>query len=302
MMANHDEHAALVALLRHPQRDMSWADVMTEVVAAGSAIEIWTQVTPPALVPYDSDPISLARAEINRWLASGLTVSTILDDTYPRQLRGIHQAPPILFARGQLRPEDPAVSVVGSRKASARGMHIAARVARDLVERGLTVVAGLALGIDTAAHRAAIDAGGRTVAVIGTGINRYYPPDNHDLQDEIAECGLVLSQFWPDAPATRQNFPMRNVTMSGYGIATVIVEAGEHSGTRIQARAAVGHGRPVILTDLVVDKTEWARELSGRPSVYVARGLTEVGEIIAGLHSPFDSTADPRPGIVPSVR
>ena len=150
---------------------------------------------------------------------------------------------------------------MGSRQATDRGLAIAAGVARELVSRGVTVVAGLALGIDSAAHRAALADGGRTVAVIGTGINRVYPAENQDLQAEIGSRDLLLSQFWPDAPPQKQNFLMSNATMSGYGLATVVVEAGEHSGARAQARMALEHGRPVILTDLVADRNEWAQAL-----------------------------------------
>lgn len=99
----------------------------------------------------------------------------MLDDKYPRRLKAIHQAPPVLFTRGRLLAEDPAVSVVGSRRASDRGRRIAAEISRALVSHNLTVIAGLATGIDSAAHRAALDAHGRTVAIIGTGINKYYP-------------------------------------------------------------------------------------------------------------------------------
>lgn len=115
----------------------------------------------------------------------------------------------------------------------------------------LSVIAGLAEGIDTAAHRAALVAGGRTVAFIGTGIDKRYPAANIEIHDEIAHSGLVLSQFYPGAGPTKHTFPMRNVLMSGYGLATIVVEAGEYSGSRIQARTAGEHGRPVILTDSV---------------------------------------------------
>ncbi len=104
---------------------------------------------------------------------------------------------------------------------------------------GITVISGLAAGIDTAAHVAALDAGGRTVAVLGTGINRVYPAANRELQERIACEGLVLSQFWPDAAATKKSFPLRNATMSGYGRVTIVGEAGETSGARIQARVCV---------------------------------------------------------------
>ena len=149
--------------------------------------------------------------------------------------------------------------------------------------RGVTVLGGLALGIDAAAHRAALGAGGRTVGVIGTGIDRAYPAQNSGLQEEIAGRGLVLSQFWPGAPPQRHNFLMRNATMSGYGLATVVVEAGERSGSRAQARIAVGHGRPVILTSLVVERNDWARALVGRPGVHVAGGPQAVLDLVNQL-------------------
>ena len=112
-----------------------------------------------------------------------------------------------------------------------------------LVDNGLTVIAGLAEGIDTFAHTTALESGGRTVAFIGTGICRQYPPSNKDLQHEIEQRGLVFSQFYPDTAPTRKTFPMRNTLMSGYGIATVIVEAHEYSGTESR------HERPYSMGD-----------------------------------------------------
>jgi DNA processing protein len=144
-------------------------------------------------------------------------------------------------------------------------------------------VSGLALGIDAAAHRSALDAGGRTVGVIATGINKVYPAQNRGLHQEIAERGLLLSQFWPDAPPRKHTYLMRNATMSGYGIATVVVQAGETSGARTQARLAVEHGRPVILTDLVVNANEWAKALVGRPGVHVASSIGEVMAVVDDL-------------------
>ena len=160
---------------------------------------------------------------------------------------------------------------------------MASAISEALVSMNVTVVAGLAAGIDTAAHEATLGKGGRTVAVLGTGINRHYPADNRELQTRIAREGLLLSQFWPDAPPQKQNFPMRNAVMSGYGIATVVVEAGEYSGARIQARMAVHHGRPVILTDLVVDSTEWGKKLLGRPEVHVVSSISEVTTVVREL-------------------
>jgi predicted Rossmann fold nucleotide-binding protein DprA/Smf involved in DNA uptake len=108
-----------------------------------------------------------------------------------------------------------------------------------LAKHDITVFSGLAAGIDTAAHRAVVDAGGRTVSVVGTGLRRCYPAENAEPQQEIARTGAVVSQFWPDAGPAKHHFPMRNAVMSGCSVATVVVEAGEHSGTRIQARLAL---------------------------------------------------------------
>lgn len=280
-----EEHIALIALLSARPEGMRWADIAAEVLESGSARAVWDRTVPSALIPVpgEPDPLEAAAKDLALWAGQGHTVLTILDARYPARLRGVHQAPPVLFARGVLVTNDPAVSVVGSREASDRGLAIASDVAHGLVGEGVTVVAGLAVGIDAAAHRSALASGGRTVAVIGTGINRVYPAANRDLHEEIASRGLLLSQFWPDAPPQKHTFLMRNATMSGYGLATVVVEAGEKSGARAQARMAVEHGRPVILTTLVVDRNEWARRLLGRPGVHVAGGSDDVLEVVRNL-------------------
>jgi DNA processing protein len=279
------EQAALVALLQAKAPGRRWPDITADVLELGSALEVWHQLTPAVLMdpPGEADALTAAAGEIRRWSERGWTLTTILDRDYPARLREIHQAPPVLFSRGSLMANDPAVSVVGSRKASERGLSMAVGVARELVSRRVTVIAGLARGIDSAAHRTALAEGGRTVAVIATGISRVYPPENRDLHEEIASRGLLLSQFWPEAPPQKHTFLMRNATMSGYGLATVVVEAGERSGARVQARLAVEHGRPVILTDLVVERNEWARALIGRPGVHVADSLRQVGDIVEQL-------------------
>jgi DNA processing protein len=267
-----EERAALVALLSERPGRRGWAEITAAVLAAGSAVSVWERLVPPVLLNPAGEPGALeaAAGQIAGWTGPGRRMLTILDEDYPARLRGIHQAPPVLFSRGTVIRDDVAVSVVGSRNASPRGLDVAAGLARELAARGVTVLGGLALGVDAAAHRAALGAGGRTVGIIGTGIDRAYPARNSALQGEIAGCGLVLSQFWPGTPPQRRNFLMRNATMSGYGLATVVVEAGEQSGSRAQARIAVEHGRPVILTSLVVERNDWARALVGRPGVHVA--------------------------------
>jgi DNA processing protein len=285
-----EEHAALVALLQARPDGLSWPEIAAELLEVGSALEVWERHAPaPALIDLPGQ-VTLASAieDVRSWAAQGYRLVSILDEGYPERLRGIHQAPPVIFTLGTLLADDPAVSVVGSRQASAQGLAMAAEVARRLTARKMTVVSGLARGIDTAALQATLDAQGRAVAVIGTGISRTYPAENRVLQEEIARRGLVLSQFWPDAPPQKHTFLMRNATMSGYGLATVVVEAGEKSGARVQARMAVEHGRQVILTDQVVVRNEWAQALLGRPGVHVASGVDGVLETVELVAAMWD--------------
>lgn len=275
-----EEQTAIVALLR--TRGLAWPEISGLLAESGSAMQIWDELAGDALLahPAVAGALESAAADIADWTKSGLTLTTPLDSDYPRLLKPLPQAPALLFSRGLLLSDDPAVSLVGSRKASPEGLKRAASIAHSLVREGITVLSGLAEGIDTAAHTTALRCGGRTVAVIGTGIQRYFPAQNRALQNTIAERGLVLSQFWPDAPGSRTSFPIRNATMSGYGMATIVVEAGERSGARIQARLSVEQKRPVVLTDLVVQRSRWAAELLERPGVYQASTLAEVMQII----------------------
>lgn len=283
------ERATLVALLRERSHTASWPGVASQIIEAGSARSVWDSHHEQSLFDTDT-PAAIAQAarQIAGWRAAGLGVHTFRDVSYPAQLREIHQVPPVLFSRGTLHPGEPAVSVVGSRRACEQSVAWAAQVSTALVSAGITVVSGLAAGIDTAAHTAALDTGGRTVAVLGTGINHVYPASNRDLQERIAREGLVLSQFWPDAPATKRSFPLRNATMSGYGRATIVVEAGETSGARIQARVGVEHGRAVILRDHVVRVNEWAAALRHRPGVHVVSDVHEVLDVVAALRPDLD--------------
>lgn len=277
-----EEQSALIALLTVRPGKLTWSATTSQVIESGSAADVWRRHVPetlPGIAPAQ-DPLEVARKQVLGWHREEFSLVTILDQDYPARLRDVHQAPPVLFAHGASMTDDRAVSVVGSRTASRPGLAFASRTARSLVSAGFTVASGLAAGIDTAAHAAALDAAGRTVAVIGTGIRRTYPAQNRELQATIANRGLVLSQFWPDAPPQKQNFLMRNATMSGYGVATVVVEAGETSGARAQARIAVEHGRPVILTRMVVDGNEWPQPLLGRPGVHVADRVEDIVDIV----------------------
>jgi DNA processing protein len=175
---------------------------------------------------------------------------TLLDDEYPSRLRQVADPPPVLFVRGTLGPADAhAVALVGTRRATSYGHAVAERLARELAGAGVTVVSGLAKGVDTAAHRAALEAGGRTIAVLGNGLDQVYPPENAGLVRQIVErdAGAIVSEFAPGVPPDGVNFPRRNRIISGLSVGTVIVEAGERSGALITADFALEQGREVMV-------------------------------------------------------
>jgi len=165
---------------------------------------------------------------------------------YPQLLRAV-PSPPALWVRGALAAEDAlAVAIVGSRRATPYGLATAERIAAELAARGVTIVSGLARGIDTAAHRGALEAGGRTLAVLGCGIDIVYPPENRALVRAIEARGALLSQFAPGTPALPGHFPARNRTLAGLALGVLVVEAAERSGALITAGFAGDLGREVF--------------------------------------------------------
>jgi DNA processing protein len=292
-----DEHAAMVALLRTGRRPwVEYADLVEELGSATDALrhELARNDEPggqTSLMPPDQAIAGAlttqARTHLERWSANGMRLVTVLDPEYPPNLRAVHDRPPIVFIRGDLTPRDAnAVAVVGARKATSAGVAKATAIAQHLVEQNFTVVSGLAAGIDTAAHTATLSRNSRTLAVIGTGLARTYPPENHALQQEIATRGAVISQFWPDAPPSKRSFPMRNAVMSGITLATVVVEASETSGSRIQARLALAQGRPVFLLETLVQEQQWAQEMAQRPGTHVIDAPQEITAALERLIEP----------------
>lgn len=261
-----EERAALVSLLH---THTGWADIACDVLDHG-AVEVLRR-----RVGEIEPALSEAQGLITGWEADGIGVHSFLDESYPSTLRGVYQMPLLVFTRGALAADHCAIAVVGTRGASEPGKRIAAQVAETLVASGMTVVSGLAQGIDTAAHEATLRAGGRTVAVIGTGIDRFYPSVNEPLQRRIADEGLVLSPFPPGAGPTRLSFPARNAVMSGYAAATVVIEAPQRSGARMQARFALEHGRGVVLRRELLEH-DWALACARRPGVYVVGDAVEL--------------------------
>jgi DNA processing protein len=225
-----------------------------------------------------------AERELESAAIDGIRITTVLDDDYPLNLRTIFNLTPFLFYRGRLDAEQDArsVAVVGTREATLEGLSRAKRMARLLSEREITVLSGLALGIDTQAHTATLEAGGRTVSVLGSGLRQIYPKENRDLAERIAETGALVSQFWLDARPTTYSFPRRNVTMSGMGQGTVVIEASKTSGAKMQARLAQEHGKRVFLISHLVTQQAWAQSYLRRPRVVEVK---EVDDIINQLDS-----------------
>jgi len=272
-----EEQAALVAWLRGP--GVVWSAVTEQPEVSGSVQTAAAGQAPAQGSLFEAaqtDGVDEAARDLERWERAGIRMVCVLDTEYPSNLRMIHQHPPVLFMRGSADERDAtSVAVVGTRQPTPRGIDQVRQLATGLAANGIPVISGLATGIDTAAFTAVLAAGGRAVAVIGTGIDRVYPPQNVGLQEEIATKGLVISQFLPGSPPTKASFPMRNAVMSGYALATVVVEAADRSGSRMQAGLALRHGRHVFLMRSLLER-EWARDYAERPGVTVVETADDV--------------------------
>ena len=218
-------------ILRHGWERVAAVGLRPEVARAITAFDDWRPVE------------SLLR----RLERCGGHVVTWNDDAYPGRLRQIPDAPPFLYVRGRLEPADGlAIAVVGSRSPSAYGREMTRRLSDGLSRLGVTVVSGLARGIDAEAHRAALRAGGRTVAALGSGLDVIYPGEHRNLADEIAQQGAVISELAPGTGPDAENFPARNRIISGLALGTLVVEATDKSGSLITARMAAEQGREVF--------------------------------------------------------
>lgn len=218
------------------------------------------------LAQYVRDTISDDR--LRHWAAvvervSMATTSGVLvagGEGYPVLLDGCWDAPPFLFTRGCLG-EQNRVAVVGSRAASDAVLTMTTQVAEAVTDAGYEVVSGLALGVDTAAHRAALKAGGTTVAVMGTGIEHVYPTDNKQLAASISQHGALVSQFPPDAPRSSTSFLIRNHVIAGLSMTSIVLAGEERSGSRNEAQSAAGYGRPVLLWEPELAGKRWASSM-----------------------------------------
>ncbi len=184
----------------------------------------------------------------------GVATLDLADEHYPAWLRAIPDPPPVLYCDGSLEPGDrQAVAIVGSRQATPYGLRVTDALARELSRLGFTIVSGFARGIDAAAHRAALASGGRTVAVLGCGLDVDYPSGHASLRTEIAGSGAVLTEFAPGTAPFATNFPRRNRIISGLALGVVVVEAAEDSGSLITARLALEQGREVFAVPGPID-------------------------------------------------
>ncbi len=186
-------------------------------------------------------------AEMEKVKKVGAWLLTLKDDDYPDQLKEIPDAPTVLYIRGTLTPADKlALSIVGTRKPTAYGRSVTYKLAQRLVEQGITIISGMAQGIDSMAHLGALDNGGRTIAILGSGIDVIYPSENQKLAERIVKNGALISEFHIGTPPEARNFPRRNRIISGMALGVLVAEAPDKSGVMITVEAALNQGREVF--------------------------------------------------------
>lgn len=223
-----------------------------------------------------------AVAQREKLLQAGAELVPITDPRYPSRLKEIFDPPPLLYAKGRLELLGSLMlAIVGTRRPTAYGIAAATRLSQDLATAGLTIVSGMARGIDTAAHRAALDAQGDTIAVFGCGVDELYPIENRKLSKEIAERGLILSEFPMGTPPYPQNFPVRNRVVSGMSLGVLVVEGGEYSGSAITAKLAAEQNREIFaVPGNITSKMSWG------PNLLIKQGaklVQEWNDVVAEL-------------------
>jgi DNA processing protein len=216
---------------------------------------------------------------------SGAQLITLADSRYPDPLRGIFDPPPLLFARGRIELlSSVCIGVVGTRHPTPYGLAAAERLSADLARAGMTIVSGMARGIDTASHKAALSVEGATVAVLGCGVDIVYPSENRKLAAEIASKGLIVSEFPMGATAFPQNFPIRNRIISGLSNGILVIEGAQYSGSAITARLAMDQGREVFaVPGNITSKMSWG------PNLLIKQGAKLVqdwNDVVAELPQP----------------
>lgn len=238
--------------------------------------------------------------ELARIREFGAEVVTQEDEEYPRLLREIHDPPIVLYVWGKLQMRDQhAIGVVGSRRTTHYGLECAKRLSYQIAYSGLTVVSGLARGIDTAAHQGALAAKGRTIAVLGTGLEHLYPAENRALAEKIASSGAVVTEFPMDTTPDRQTFPMRNRIISGWSFGLLVVEAGVNSGALISASQAADQGRSLYAVPGPIDRP--TSQGTNRLIQQGAKLVLSVDDILEDLQTLFPKTPELNPSVPPDL-
>jgi DNA processing protein len=236
--------------------------------------------------------------ELEKLSGTDIAVITYTDEEYPQTLKNIYDPPPLLYIRGKLEPGDcDAIAVVGSRRASDYGLRAAADISRELAASGLTIVSGMAAGIDAAAHRAALAVKGRTIAVLGCGADVCYPAENRRLYDAIAQTGAIISEYAPGTGPDSYHFPARNRIISALARGILVVEAGPKSGSLITARLALEQGKDVFAVpgSIYSYKTKGANQLIRSGAALVESGR----DIVETLGMSTACTPEQLPALVP---
>jgi DNA processing protein len=257
----------------------------------------------PGIGPKTADHIrsfsdwAMAEKEVSRAGKLHVAIVTCEDPRYPQHLLNIYDYPPYLYVKGSLVPAEACIAVVGSRLASTYGRYVTEKLSRELALTGITVVSGLARGIDAAAHRGALAGKGRTIAVLGCGLDVVYPPENRELAETVAGSGALVTEFPFQTPPNAPNFPSRNRIISGISLGVVVVEAGEKSGSLITARIAAEQGRSVFAVPGAIEAA--GSRGTNRLIKQGAKLIENIGDILevilpqAGLSPAMPSTPPP---------
>jgi DNA processing protein len=229
------------ALIQHfGDLELAWSAPPAELAQAGLSLKVIERIV------QARQNVDL-RKLWNKIEAQGIQILTWEDEAYPQRLKEIEQPPPVLYVRGEYLPEDVfSVAIVGTRRVTAYGRQITEELAAFLAANGITIISGLARGVDVIAHQTALKAGGRTIGVLGSGVDKIYPPEHRALAEKMAERGAIISDYPPGTPPDASNFPPRNRIISGLSLAVVVIEAGETSGALITAEFAAEQGREVF--------------------------------------------------------
>lgn len=257
-----DEKVACLALMRSGR--VSANETRKLLTVTGSFVEVLREALGSHFFTDDFDfAMRIAKNELQDLSRQGIALAALTCKNYPRRAKDLSAPPLGLFWQGVLDlAKHDAVSIIGSRFATQAGLSLARETSSIFCANGVVVGTGLAAGIDSAAHKMALNGAQLAMGVIGTGLDVHYPKENAFIQSETARRGLLLTQFLPGTGPSKRNFPIRNATMSALTLCNIVIEAGEFSGTRSQVNAGLRIGRPALISTSVVNGTVWGKQLT----------------------------------------